>query len=233
MLRAVSPKEGERVISVHLATDDHQCSRIGMDFLREGGNAVDASVVAALCLEVVPASSGLGAELSCLISMLANETPKCKGALSGAILGELAGHYETWKHGWKGFVGKTCKTCCSSARLGFMISPYLHMQMVKTKSGTLADEGLRHIFTLNGTLLKTDPQENAISMTSTVNGYFGVHVLSSGTGIVLNNEMDFSIPRNDSTSQPPARTNFIRPGKRPLSSMTPAIVLKVMDDRCK
>ncbi|KAM1005538.1 hypothetical protein ACFX13_002505 [Malus domestica] len=155
MLRAVSPKEGERVISVHLATDDHQCSRIGMDFLREGGNAVDASVVAALCLEVVPASSGLGAELSCLISMLANETPKCKGALSGAILGELAGLYETWKHGWKGFVGKTCKTCCSSARLGFMISPYLHMQMVKTKSGTLADEGLRHIFTLNGTLLKT------------------------------------------------------------------------------
>ncbi|KAM1001995.1 hypothetical protein ACFX2C_002473 [Malus domestica] len=87
--------------------------------------------------------------------MLANETPKCKGALSGAILGELAGLYETWKYGWKGSVGKTCKTCCSSARLGFMISPYLHMQMVKTKSGTLVVEGLRHIFTLNGTLLKT------------------------------------------------------------------------------
>lgn len=59
------------------------------------------------------------------------------------------------KRGWKGSVGETCKTCCSSARLGFMISPYLHMQMVKTKSGTFADEGLRHIFTLNGTLLKT------------------------------------------------------------------------------
>lgn len=66
MLRAVSPKVGERVISVHLATVDRQCTRIGMDVLHEGGNAVDASVVAALCLEVVPASSGLGAELSCL-----------------------------------------------------------------------------------------------------------------------------------------------------------------------
>ncbi|KAM1001996.1 hypothetical protein ACFX2C_002474 [Malus domestica] len=66
MLRAVSPKVGERVISVHLATDDRQCTRIGMDVLCEGGNAVDASVVAALCLEVVPTSSGLGAELSCL-----------------------------------------------------------------------------------------------------------------------------------------------------------------------
>lgn len=73
--------------------------------------------------------------------MLANETPECKGALSGAIIGELAGLYETWKHGWKGSVGKTRKTCCLSARLGFMISPYIHMQMVKTKSGTLADWG--------------------------------------------------------------------------------------------
>ncbi|KAM1659356.1 hypothetical protein ACFX14_002492 [Malus domestica] len=70
-------------------------------------------------------------------------------------------------------------------------------------------------------------------MTSTVNGYFGAHVISSSIGIVLNNEMDFSIPRNDSTSQPPAPTNFIRPGKRPLSSMTPTIVLKVMHDLCK
>ncbi|KAB2603630.1 glucuronosyltransferase [Pyrus ussuriensis x Pyrus communis] len=135
MLRAVSPKVGERVISVHLATDDRQCSRIGMDVLREGGNAVDASVVAALCLEVVPASN--------------------------------------------------------------------------TRWSQIDDHDASHLSVI-------DPQENAISMTSTVNGYFGAHVLS-----------------NDSTIQPPAPTSFIRPGKRPLSSMTPAIVLKFIVQRMK
>lgn len=75
-----------------------------------------------------------------------------------------------------------------------------------------------------------DNQRNAVSMTSTVNSYFGSQFLSPGTGIVLNNEMDdFSIPRNDSANDPPpAPANFIRPFKRPLSSMTPTIVLKVM-----
>ncbi len=44
-----------------VATDDKTCSRIGLDVLREGGNAADASIAAALCLGVTnPASSGLG-----------------------------------------------------------------------------------------------------------------------------------------------------------------------------
>ncbi|KAM1381623.1 hypothetical protein PS2_033764 [Malus domestica] len=82
------------------------------------------------------------------------------------------------------------------------------------------DHGTSHLSVI-------DPQGNAISMTGTVNGYFGANVLSSITGIVLNNEMDdFSIPGNDSTGLPPAPPNFIRPGKRPLSPMTPAIILK-------
>lgn len=44
-----------------VATDDGRCSRIGMDVIRDGGHAVDATVAAALCLGVVsPASSGIG-----------------------------------------------------------------------------------------------------------------------------------------------------------------------------
>lgn len=44
-----------------VATDDGRCSIVGRDVLREGGNAVDAAVAAALCLGVVsPASSGIG-----------------------------------------------------------------------------------------------------------------------------------------------------------------------------
>lgn len=66
-------------------------------------------------------------------------------------------------------------------------------------------------------------------MTSTVNEYFGAKILSPSTGIVLNNEMnDFSMPMNVSKDvPPPAPANFIEPGKRPLSSMSPTIALKV------
>ncbi|XP_062184914.1 glutathione hydrolase 1-like [Phragmites australis] len=73
-----------------------------------------------------------------------------------------------------------------------------------------------------------DSERNAVSMTSTVNSYFGSLILSPSTGILLNNEMDdFSMPANTSAnSPPPAPANFISPLKRPLSSMAPTIVLK-------
>ncbi|KAL3527819.1 hypothetical protein ACH5RR_012475 [Cinchona calisaya] len=73
-----------------------------------------------------------------------------------------------------------------------------------------------------------DNDRNAVSMTNTVNSYFGAKFLSPSTGIVLNNEMDdFSMPANTSSNDPPpAPANFIYPGKRPLSSMSPTIVLQ-------
>lgn len=73
-----------------------------------------------------------------------------------------------------------------------------------------------------------DAERNAVSMTTTVNYSFGAKVLSPATGIVLNNEMDdFSTPTEISNDHlPPAPSNFIEPNKRPLSSMTPIIVLK-------
>ncbi|KAK6147788.1 hypothetical protein DH2020_018700 [Rehmannia glutinosa] len=85
----------------------------------------------------------------------------------------------------------------------------------------LRDHGTSHFCVV-------DADRNAVSMTTTVNYAFGGGVLSPSTGIVLNNEMDdFSIPTDMSPDKlPPAPTNFIRPNKRPLSSMTPIIVLK-------
>ncbi|XP_015061504.1 glutathione hydrolase 3 [Solanum pennellii] len=73
-----------------------------------------------------------------------------------------------------------------------------------------------------------DSDRNAVSVTTTVNYPFGGGVLSPSTGIVLNNEMgDFSTPNEISPDKlPPAPANFIQPKKRPLSSMTPVIVLK-------
>ncbi|XP_076935328.1 glutathione hydrolase 3-like [Bidens hawaiensis] len=73
-----------------------------------------------------------------------------------------------------------------------------------------------------------DADRNAISMTTTVNYPFGGGMVSPTTGILLNNEMaDFSVPTEISPdSLPPSPRNFIEPNKRPLSCMTPIIVVK-------
>ncbi|KAM3235940.1 glutathione hydrolase 1 isoform X1 [Capsicum annuum] len=413
-----------------VATDDGRCSRIGRDVLREGGHAVDAAVAAALCLGVVsPASSGIGGGAFMLIgsadgkaqafdmretaprqaskNMYAgNAAQKASGVLSIAVPGEIAGLYKAWKQYGKLPWRRLVRPAAHLAHSGFKISPYLHMQMVRSESGIMADKGLNDLFTSNGSLLRigdmcynkqlgktlravsaygmrpfyngsigvklikdirksggiltmkdlqqyqvrvrepivadvmgfkiigmpppsaggaamvlilnilaqygfpmegpssllihrqsealkhafavrmnlgdpdfvnvknvvndmlstdfakqlkktiydnmtfnpnhyggkwnlindhgtshmsiVDSERNAVSMTSTINGYFGANYLSSSTGIVLNNEMDdFSIPAKHSGNvAPPAPANFIHPGKRPLSSMTPTIVFK-------
>ncbi|ESO85346.1 hypothetical protein LOTGIDRAFT_82259, partial [Lottia gigantea] len=72
-----------------------------------------------------------------------------------------------------------------------------------------------------------DASELTVSLTSTVNTWFGSKIMSE-KGIVLNNEMaDFSVPAFTAKSMfqlPENPHNLIEPGKRPLSSMTPAIV---------
>ena len=74
-----------------------------------------------------------------------------------------------------------------------------------------------------------DKDGNAVAMTYTLNGGYGSHVTVPGTGILLNNEMDdFSakpgVPNMFKLIQ--GEANAIQPGKRPLSSMTPTILLR-------
>lgn len=74
-----------------------------------------------------------------------------------------------------------------------------------------------------------DRSGNAVALTQTINTLFGSKITVPGTGIVLNNEMDdFAI----STESPNlwdavgTEANAVEPGKRPLSSMTPLVVLR-------
>ena len=72
-----------------------------------------------------------------------------------------------------------------------------------------------------------DKDGNAVSVTYTLNNWFGAQVTAAGTGVLLNDEMDdftakagvanmYGLVQGDA--------NGIAPGKRPLSSMTPTIV---------
>jgi gamma-glutamyltranspeptidase/glutathione hydrolase len=73
-----------------------------------------------------------------------------------------------------------------------------------------------------------DAEGNAVALTTTINTWFGAHVIAGKTGIVLNNEMDdFSIAPGTPNTFGLVGTaqNAIAPGKRPLSSMSPTIVL--------
>ena len=74
-----------------------------------------------------------------------------------------------------------------------------------------------------------DAEGNWVACTTTLNTSFGSKVVIPGTGILLNNQMD------DFSAQPGvpnffglvgAEANAVAPGKRPLSSMSPTIVLR-------
>ncbi|CAN7027474.1 unnamed protein product [Brassica rapa subsp. trilocularis] len=177
---AAAKKRPHSIVKYHgaVATDDGRCSKIGMKVLRQGGNAIDASVAAALCLGVVsPASSGIGGGSFIVVKMASgkevaydsretaplratenmyggNLDLKKRGALSVGVPGEVAGLFTAWKqHGklpWKRLVSPAKKL----ADRGFKITKYLYMQMNTTRDHILADKGLSKLFVSNGELKK-------------------------------------------------------------------------------
>jgi gamma-glutamyltranspeptidase/glutathione hydrolase len=74
-----------------------------------------------------------------------------------------------------------------------------------------------------------DSQGNAVSVTYTLNNFFGAGVMAPQTGFFLNNEMDdfaakVASPNKFGLIQ--SDMNAVQAGKRPLSSMTPTLILK-------
>ncbi|MBD2453591.1 gamma-glutamyltransferase [Nostoc sp. FACHB-87] len=100
-------------------------------------------------------------------------------------------------------------------------------QIVPLPNKSLRLPATRYESTETSHLCVVDEQRNAVSLTFTINLGFGAGVVSPGTGILLNNEMDdFAI----APGVPNAfglignTANAIAPRKTPLSSMTPTIV---------
>ncbi len=74
-----------------------------------------------------------------------------------------------------------------------------------------------------------DADGNAVACTETINTTFGSYVVDPVTGIVLNNEMDdfTAIPgQTNAFGLKQSDANLVAPRKKPLSSMSPTIVLK-------
>lgn len=74
-----------------------------------------------------------------------------------------------------------------------------------------------------------DGQGNAVAATLTINLTFGSGLVAAGTGVILNDEMDDFVAAPglpNAFGLVGGQANSIAPGKRPLSSMTPTIVLQ-------
>ncbi|KAI2627900.1 gamma-glutamyltranspeptidase [Hypomontagnella submonticulosa] len=84
---------------------------------------------------------------------------------------------------------------------------------------SLDTPGTSHVVT-------ADSSGMAISLTTTINLIFGSRVMVPETGVIMNDEMnDFSIPGSSNAfGYVPSPANFVRPGKRPLSSISCTIV---------
>ncbi len=78
-------------------------------------------------------------------------------------------------------------------------------------------------------LCVVDSLGNAVSLTATINTWFGSCITEPRTGVVLNNEMDDFVMRPgvpNSFGLVGSPRNAVRPGARPLSSMSPLIVTR-------
>ncbi|XP_005105284.1 glutathione hydrolase 1 proenzyme [Aplysia californica] len=125
-------------------------------------------------------------------------------------------------------VNMTSRAVCEEIRQRISDEKTHDIEFYNPAFSVANDSGTAHISVIDG-------EGNAVSVTSTINTYFGSKVRGSRTGIVFNNEMDdFSTPGTvNYFGLPASPANFIQPGKRPMSSMCPVIVWDNNEQRVK
>ncbi|KAJ2866207.1 hypothetical protein FB639_005040, partial [Coemansia asiatica] len=156
-----------------VATDEPHCSTIGVDVLREGGNAVDAAVASTLCIGLLQAhSSGIGGGGFMLVrpsdaseppvlfdfretagstaaeDMFANNITLAQvGGLSVGVPGEIAGLYRAHsrfgKLPWRRLFEPTIKI----AREGYALSQLVHSQLKLIEKHVLSSAGFNTTYT--------------------------------------------------------------------------------------
>jgi gamma-glutamyltranspeptidase/glutathione hydrolase len=118
-----------------------------------------------------------------------------------------------------------------------LLSP-LHVQSIRghiqphratPSAAVLGDDSMadEHATTTHFSVM--DKFGNAVSVTFTINDDFGAKVIAADSGFFLNDEMDDFSAKPGSANMfglVQGKANAIAPGKRPLSSMTPTVVLK-------
>jgi gamma-glutamyltranspeptidase/glutathione hydrolase len=120
------------------------------------------------------------------------------------------------------FVGVQVEKLLSDSHIMELRSRAMHPKALPAPGAAAHDHGTSN-------LLVADKNGNVVVLTTTINTVFGAKVSVPRLGILLNDEMDdFGIAPGvpNAYHLEGERANEIRPGKRPLSSMAPTIVLK-------
>lgn len=190
-----------------------------------------------LRIVTMPPSSSGGLVVATALGILERNVPdpKALGHNSSAYLHALA---EALKHGFADRARHLGDTDFVEVPLQKLLSPGYQAELAARfkpdavlPSAKYGMPGADPVVPIDGGtahLSVIDSEGNAVALTTTVNLWFGAHIVSERYGIVLNNEMD------DFAMKPGVENAFrllgtekngVVPHKRPLSSMSPTIVL--------
>jgi gamma-glutamyltranspeptidase/glutathione hydrolase len=171
-------------------------------------------------LSVPPASSG-GTHLIELLNILENFDLKATGYGSAASA-------HLWSESMKLIFADRSKYMADTAfvkvpLMGLTSKAYakeLAAKIALDKSMESATAGDPSKFESGSTtsLSVMDKDGNMVAITKSINYFFGSGVLVPGTGFIMNDHMDDFVLK-------PGSVNSVEPGKRPLSSMSPSLVL--------
>jgi gamma-glutamyltranspeptidase/glutathione hydrolase len=201
---------------------------------------IEVSYRGARVVSMPPPSSG-GTVLSETLGILAARIPEAAGM---SKLGRGSSAYlhllvEAFKHGFADRARHLGDSDFVKVDLPRLTSSAYHGELAKRiKEGAVLprdaygtpgaptapprDGGTAHLAVI-------DAEGNAVSLTTTINLGFGARLVAGKTGVLLNNEMDdFSLQPGvpNAFGLIGSTQNAVAPGKRPLSSMTPTIVLE-------